>query len=170
MKIIEAMKKVKANREKVADLQEKIKNNCAHLSHETSPYGDKVADKVQEWAQSCFDLNRESVELLTRISKTNSETFVDIEINGKMVNKSISEWIWRRREFAALDQRTWSRMTDRGLQEGSMKTSTGDPMEVKIVRNYDAQVRDDKLEEYAAELSAIDPALEIVNAITDLVE
>ena len=39
MKIIEAMKKVKMNEVKIADLQTRIGNHCANLSHETPVYG-----------------------------------------------------------------------------------------------------------------------------------
>ena len=39
MKIIEAMKKVKQNDQKISDLQKKISETCANLSHETPVYG-----------------------------------------------------------------------------------------------------------------------------------
>ena len=167
MKLIEAMKKVKGNREKIADLQTKIANNSAHLSHETSAYDNPKA-KVNEWAQACDDLSKECVDLLTRISKTNLETQVTVEIEGKKVTKSIAEWIWRRREFADIDLKTWRSMGDRGLKEGQMQSSTGQPVDVKIVRNYDIDLRDKKMNEYSSEPREIDSALEIANAITDL--
>lgn len=169
MKLIEAMKKVKGNRQKIADLQDKIANNSAHLSHETSPY-ENPKQKVKEWAQACDDLSKECVDLLTRISKTNLETQVTIELGGKNVTKSIAEWIWRRREFALLDLKTWRMMGDRGLKEGHMQSSTGQPIEVKIVRNYDIELRDKRMDEYSSEPREIDSALEIANAITDLVD
>lgn len=169
MKIIEAMKRVKANREKISDLQEKIRNTSAHLSHETSPYPNPKL-KVSEWAQSCGDLSRECVRLLACISRTNSETKVTIELGGKSVTKPISEWIWRRREFAKIDLATYRAMTDRGLKEGQMNTSTGTPIDVKIVRNFDAEHRDRMAEIYRSEPAEIDAALEVVNATTDLIE
>ncbi len=52
MKIIEAMKRVKANKEKIADLQAKIGNASAHMSHETPLYQEPSA-KIREWAQAC---------------------------------------------------------------------------------------------------------------------
>ena len=39
MKIIEAMKRVKANHEKINDLQKKLALNCANLNIETPTYG-----------------------------------------------------------------------------------------------------------------------------------
>lgn len=169
MKLIEAMKKVKGNREKIADLQSKIAQNSAHLSHETSAY-DNPKEKIKEWAQTCDDLSKESVSLLTRISKTNIATQVTIDISGKKVTKSIAEWIWRRREFADIDLKTWRAMNDRGLKEGQMQSSTGNPIDVKIVRNYDIGLRDKKMDEYSSEPREIDSTLEITNAITDLLD
>ena len=167
MKIIEAMKKVKANRKKISDLQGKIGENCAHLSHETSPYPDPKS-KVAEWVQSCIDLSQECVVLLTAITRTNMDTVVSIDIGGKSVHKTIAEWIWRRREFAGIDHRTYKMLGDRGLQEGTMNSSTGEHTKVTIVRNYNAEGRDMMLAMYSEEASLIDSTLEVVNAVTDL--
>lgn len=168
MKIIEAMKKVKANREKIDDLQVKIRDNSAHLSHETSPY-DNPRKKVQEWAQSCRDLSQESASLLTAISATNHATKVAINVGGDSIEKTIAEWIWRRREFADIDMRTYASMGDRGLKEGQMDSSTGQPIQVTIVRNYDVYLRDQMVAHFREEPHAIDSALEVVNATTDLI-
>lgn len=168
MKIIEAMKKVKANRVKISDLQDRISVNSAHLSHETSPY-ENPAEKVQQWAQSCRDISSECVALLTAISRTNLVTDVTVEIGGKAINKTIAEWVWRRREFAGIDRKTFSIMGDRGLKEGQLQASTGTVIEVKIVRNYDVELRDKMVSEFTEEPSAIDGALEIANAVTDLI-
>lgn len=169
MKIIEAMKRVKSNREKIADLQAKISQTSAHLSHETPVY-ENPTHKIIEWSQSCEDLARENVRLLVAIQRTNLQTSVDITLGGKVVTKTISEWVWRRREMAAVDLATWSKMTDRGLREGSVGTSTGVNLEVKLVRNYDPELRDKRITMYKAEPHEIDAALEVVNAITDLIE
>lgn len=169
MKIIEAMKKVKQNKEKIADLQGKISQVCANLSHETPLYGAETGTKVREWLQSCQDLSQENVKLLCSISKTNLATSVTIELGGKSVTKSIAEWVWRRREYANIDLLTFSKLTDRGLKEGQGNTSTGVPFEVKIVRHYDPSQRDAAMAMYKAEPHQIDAALEVVNATTDLV-
>ena len=170
MKIIEAMKRVKMNKEKIADLQVRIGNVCAHLSHETPMYGTETQTKISEWAQSCDDLANENVKLLCAIGRTNLATNATVVLGEKSVTKSLAEWIWRRREYAALDLKTWQMMTDRGLREGSVQSSTGIPIDVKIVRNYDPVRRDKKIGEYKGEPHEIDAALEVVNAITDLIE
>lgn len=170
MKIIEAMKKVKANKEKIADLHKKISQICANLSYETPVYGDKTKEKVQEFAQSCNDLVQDNIKLLTAISRTNLATPVTIMLGDKPVTKNMAEWIWRRREYAKVDETTWALMGDRGLKEGSTPTSTGEPMKITIIRHYDPVMRDQKVAMYKSEASEIDGALEVANAITDLIE
>jgi hypothetical protein len=170
VKIIEALKKIKQNKEKVEDLQEKIGSVCANLSFETPLYGSETGTKIKEWLQSCQDLSQENVRLLVAISRTNLVTPVTIELGGKRVTKTIAEWIWRRREYARLDLSTFAKLTDRGLKEGASNTSTGVPMEIKIVRHYDPQTRDAAMAIYQAEPHEIDSTLEVINATTDLIE
>lgn len=170
MKIIEAMKRVKLNDEKIADLQNKIAGVSANLTLETPLYGDQTATHIKEWLQSCEDIGRENIRLLVAIQRTNIGTSVTIEIGGKTVTKTIAEWVWRRRRYAELDRLTWSKLTDRGLKEGTGQSSTGVPVEIKIQRHYDPLARDAKLAEYRAEPHQIDASLEIVNATTDLIE
>lgn len=170
MKIIEAMKKVKQNKEKITDLQGKVANHCANMSFETPMYGTETANKIKEWLQSCQDLTQDNIKLLCAIQKTNLQTSVSIELGGKQVTKTISEWVWRRREYAKLDLQTFQKLTDRGLKEGAANTSTGVPLELKILRHYDPKQRDEAMAMYQAEPHMIDAALEVVNAVTDLAE
>lgn len=170
MKIIEAMKRVKMNKEKVADLQAKIHGVAVYLSIETPVYGAETGAKISEWLQSCEDLSQENIRLLTAIQRTNLATSVTIEIGGKNVTKNIAEWVWRRREYAALDLATWQKLTDKGLKEGVTQTATGGTIDIKIVRFYDPVRRDERVATYRSEPHLIDAALEIVNATTDLVE
>ena len=170
MKIIEAMKRVKANKEKVADLNQKLAAICANLSHESPLYGTETGNKVKEWLQSCVDISQENVRLLCAIQRTNLATRVSVELGGQSVSKTIAEWVWRRREYAAADQKTYTVLTDRGLKEGMVQTSTGQPMELKIVRHYDPVARDTAMAIYRSEPHLVDAALEIVNATTDLIE
>jgi len=170
MKIIEAMKRVKANKEKVSDLQTRIGQVSANLTIETPLYGDQTATKIREWLQSCEDISQENVRLLCAVQRTNLATTVKIELGGKVVEKSIAEWVWRRREYAAIDLATWQRLTDRNLKEGQGNSSTGVPVDIRIQRHYDPSARDGRLELYRSEPHQIDAALEIVNATTELIE
>lgn len=170
MKLIEAMKRVKNNKEKIGDLQLKIGTFCVNMSFETPTYGAETAAKVAEWQQSCTDLTQENIRLLTSIQRTNLATPVTITLGEKSVTKSIAEWVWRRREYAAIDHKTWMFLTDRNLKEGTAQNSQGTSMEVKIVRHFDPVKRDAMVAMFKSEPHEIDAALEVVNAVTDLVE
>ena len=170
MKIIEAMKRVKMNKEKIGELGQRILRNSAHLSIETPLYGEEQSAKIKEWTQSALDTARDNVELLVRIGKTNQQTMVTIELAGVQVTKSIAAWVWRRREYSALDLTIWQSQNDRGLKEQNVQTSPGVVSEVKLVRYYDPATRDKNLDALRQESHMIDSALEIINAVTDLVE
>lgn len=169
MKIIEAMKRVKANKEKITDLQTKIAGVSANLSFETPIY-ENTKDKIKEWAQACHDLSKENVRLLVAIQRTNLQTIVTITLGENSITRPIAEWIWRRREYAALDLSTWAKMTDRNLKEGTGQSSVGTEIKVTLVRHYDPELRDKKVAEFKSEPHEIDAALEVINAVTDLVE
>jgi hypothetical protein len=172
MKIIEAMKRVKANKEKIGDLQVKIAQFCANLNFETLTYGTpaETSAKITEWLQSCTDLTQENIRLLTAIQRSNLTTAVTIQLNSHAVTKSIAEWVWRRREYAGVDLKTWSQLSDRNLKEGTGTNSSGTPVEVKILRHFDPERRDDMVAVFKSEPHEIDAALEVVNAVTDIVE
>lgn len=169
MKIIEALKKIKANRAKVEDLRKLISTHSAMKSTDTSPYANPV-QQVKSWVDAIEQIALDNEKLLYRIHKTNLMTQVTIELDGNAVTKSIDEWINRRREGAAIAALAWNSQTDRGLKEEAIKQSDGTLHVVTIVRNYDAATRDKKLAAFAEEPSIIDGRLEIVNATTDLME
>lgn len=164
------MKRVKANKEKIADLQKMIGTYCAALNFETPTYGDETAAKIKEWLQSCTDLSQNNANLLVSIASTNLVTMVPITLGDKAVTKSIAEWVWRRREYAETDLRTWGMLTDRGLKEAKGKNSQGEDVDVKIVRYFDPNQRDKMVAMFRAEPHEIDAALEVINAVTDLIE
>lgn len=171
MKIIEAMGAIKLGNDKIADLQRKINQTAAHLSHEKPIYDDPAA-QILEWQQSIHDTGKENVRLLLAIQRTNLATNVSIKMtSGVMVTKSIAEWVWRRREYATKDLSAYSELGDRGLKDQMINTSIpGEKMEIKVVRNFDPKVRDKKILEFKSEPQLIDAALQVVNATTDLLE
>lgn len=169
MKIIEAMKEIKRLEEKSEDLKKKIGIYCADLNIETALYPDQ-AGQIKEWLQSVHDSLKEAERLRLAIQKTNLETKVTIEIGGMKIYKPIAAWIIRRRLYANQEQQLWSQLTDRGLREGQAKNSTGEFVDVRIRRYYDPKLRDQKVAEYRDEPNLIDRTLEVVNAVTDLVE
>lgn len=161
------MKEIKRLEEKVGDLNTKIGTHCADLDVETAVYPDQRG-KVAEWLQSAHDSIKEAMRLRIAIQKTNLEVVVPIELGGKRVEHSIAEWIIRRRSYANSEMTTWSKLSDKGLQSGTFKSTSGTDFPVKIRRYYDAQERDAKIEMYRSEPGIIDRTLEVVNATTDI--
>lgn len=169
MKIIEALKQIKDLKRKAEDLRDKVQKNCALANFETPLYPDQKR-QVQEWIQAHHDVLKEALRLRTAVQRTNLEVEVAIEVGGKSVTKSIAEWIHRRRDLAAEELRMWQGLTDRGIREGIGKGPAGDALEIKVVRFYDPTVRDNMIAQFSDEPSIIDAKLEIVNAITDIIE
>lgn len=170
MKIIEALKQIKDLKIKADDLKTKVSQNCALTSIETPLYPDQKS-QVSEWIQAHSDILKEISRLALAIQRTNIATQVTIELGGKQVTKSIAEWIFRRRDLAKAELDIWSALTDRNIRESSeAQTSAGNRLEIKIVRFYDPKQRDEKKSLFSSEPSIIDGKLEIVNAVTDLIE
>lgn len=169
MKIIEAMKRLKHLNEKAADLRVKVAQYCADLDYETPTYPDQKA-QIEEWLQSHFDTLQEIARLRVAIQRTNLATEVAMDLENHTVKKTIAEWIHRRRDLAQLDGEMWGKLTDRGLREGVSQTSSGGVKEVHIRRYFDPKLRDGRLALYKREPTIIDGYLEVVNAVTDLIE
>lgn len=170
MKIIEAMKQIKALSSKAEDLRDKIGKNCALLSFETPTYGNDQKAKIDEWLQSHSDVLKKILELRFAIQRTNIATNVTIELNGKQVTKTIAEWVHRRRDLAKLELEAWGKLGDRGLKEQNLQTTKDGPVtEVRIRRFFDPEQRDQKRNEFLMEPHLIDSTLEITNATTELV-
>jgi hypothetical protein len=172
MKIIEGLKKLKELRKKQDDLIRKISHNSALMSYQTPPYGDQQREKVAGFVQAVHDIGHEILALNVSIQQTNLVTLVAIEVKpGTVVERSVAEWILRRRTLAALDAGAVKALNTGQLREGHLPTRSADqkPEEAKIVRFYDQETRDQALEMFESEPGRIDARLEVVNAVTDLV-
>lgn len=169
MKIIEALKKIKDLQRKADDIRKKISSCCAIMSFESPKYKDQDV-KICGWLQSHHDIVLEIEGLRYKIAKTNIETLVTIELGGKHIEKSIHRWLSRRRDLVDLDLGSWRSLTDRGLLDKQITGTSGDILNLKVVRFYNPETRDKNLDELQTEKSLIDGRLEIVNAITDIVE
>ncbi len=170
MKLIEALKKIKALKKKHLDLQQKISVNCAHLSFETPTYGPEQREIVRGWLQGCEDVSQEICKLTISIQRTNLVTTAAVQLGDNSVTKTVAEWILRRRELAKFDLMAWQKLTDRGLKEGHGKNSMDQPILVTVTRYFDPKERDAKVLLYTEEPGNIDAALETINAVTDLIE
>lgn len=166
------MKRIKENKEKITDLQKKIGQYHVNMSYETPVYGAETPEKISGWLQSCHDITLDNVKLLTQIQKTNLATSVTITLGERAISKTIAEWVWRRREYAKIDFTTWSQLNDRGLKDMLTPATVqgAEPTKISVVRHYNPTQRDVHLEMYRSEAHKIDAALEVVNAVTELVE
>lgn len=170
MKIIEGLKKVKHLEKKINDLTEKIGKYCADTELDEPIYADQKG-QISQWLQSVHDSTLEIERLKYRINKTNISTLVKIEINGKHIEKSIYEWILRRTKLARFDEGAWKTLSDRGLQAlAYRKSQDGTTKQYNVRLYYDPKEKDSKISEFMEEPSLIDGRLEIVNAITDLLD
>ena len=169
MKIIEALKQVKDLERKTNDIKERLQKYCADMDYETPVYQDQRG-QVSAWLQSYKDICREIGRLKFRLSKTNVNTNVTINIDGTDVTKSIVEWIERRKKLCALEKQGYAALSNRNLKDIRVQQSAGQIVEAKVRYYYDPLLRDKMLDILNAEPSLIDSKLEIINATTDLME
>ena len=174
MKLIEALKKIKDLQRKAEDIRGKIGENCADRDTDTPAYGTPEAQtkQVGEWLQSHSDILKEILKLRISIQQTNLLTEVSVEVtDGNYVGKSIAAWIHRRKDLAKMEAAAWSTLTGKGLQPQPYRTSaTSEEVKIANIRKYyNQKERDEKVEAFTSEPSRIDAALEIANAVTELV-
>ena len=170
MKLIQALKKIKDLQRKIDDLKAKIKQHSAGYDIEEATYGTKEQQSAQikDWLQSIHDSIKEILRLRVAIQSTNLNTMV--KING--AEKTIAEWIHRRRDLADLECTSWASLTDKNLQKQQIfrLKDSEETVLSKLHLFFDPKIRDDKIEEYKSEPTTIDAKLEVVNAETDLIE
>lgn len=183
MKLIEALKKQKDLVRKKDDIVMKIAEFSSDMEDENPIYGNEneyTAQKVQthkqhiaSLVQAVTDINKEILSLRIGIQKTNLNTGVAMEINGKTITHTIAEWIHRKRDLISFDTQAYIALAIKEkklspkqiiIEKDGVKT----PQLVNIRRYYDVKARDTVLENLTTESSIIDSKLEIVNATTEL--
>lgn len=169
MKIIEALKELKLNLKKIDDITKRIALNSARKSFETSPYPDP-AKQVIDWLSSIKGLSQRNAELTLAIARTNAATMVTIELQGVAVTKSITEWIYRRKVGSVVELKAWAALTNRNLKDEQIRQTDGTILDSKVALHYDQAQRDTIVDALTAEPTLIDTRLEIVNAVTELME
>lgn len=174
MKIIEAMKQIKDLQQKAEDLRDKAAKFSADVDIEAPTYGTEQDQRAQirTWVQAHGDILKEILRLRVSIQRTNILTPVEIELEGKRVTKSIAEWIHRRRDLANLDREIFAKVLAKAnsMQNGRMQTSTGELKDIHVRRYFDQAEYDQRMEALRSEPLKIDGTLEVVNAVTDLIE
>lgn len=169
MKIIEALKQTKFLLKKAEDLRSKMSANCADMDFDTPLFPDMKA-KISEWLQAHTDIVREIARLKYRIQKTNVLTKLSIDLSGTQVEKSLYEWVQRRKELANIELQAYNALTDRGLTDRQYQQTNAQVATMKMRRYYDPVEKMRKIDALKFEPVAIDAALEIANCTTDLLE
>ena len=173
MKIIEAMKQIKDLQEKAQDLRDKVAKYCGDIDIETPTYGTEQdqREQVATWVQAHRDVLQEILKLRLAIQRTNLATQVSIELNGKTVTKPIAGWIHRRKDLAGLERDLYVRATTKAsqLQNGQLRTTSGELRDVHPRRYFDQAEFDAATEALRSEPMKINATLEVVNAVTDVI-
>jgi hypothetical protein len=171
--LIEALKKRKFLVKKAEDYIKLVRDNCAIPSTEKPKFGteDEQRIQIQAWIQGHSDILKEISKLNIAIQKTNLDTNLTIQLQGKAVTKCLSEWILRARELSSLEMRMWDCITDRSIKETLIPgpTRESQPIEVKIIRFYDPKLREVQRMALLEEPSIVTGSLEIANATTTLI-
>ena len=173
MVLIEAMKQSKDLLRKADDIKKKIAEHCVDYNHQTPFYGsvEQQTAQISEWLQAHSDILKEYLRLKKCITRTNLETEVPIQINGKTVVKTITEWIIRRDQLAEVEENCFNVLCNNLNQQKFIKVMKDGVETIAEIRYYfSPQERDKKIEEYRDEPCLIDQALEIKNATTELIE
>jgi len=169
MKLIEALKEKKDIQRKLEDLRKKITQYSVDYDYETSIYTNQK-DVVSGWIQAHTDLVRRIEYLALAIQETNAKTLVPIKLGENTVLKSIAAWILRRKSLAAMEATAWTALTDRGMKDGQIKTTSGEMKDAKVRRYFEQATKDLNLAILQEEPHLIDSRLEVINAVTDLIE
>lgn len=169
MKIIEALKKIKDLTRKSNDIRAKIQLHCADMEYETPIYPNQK-EMISSWLQSHRDIIREIGRLKFCLAKTNVNVMVTISLGDMEITHSILEWINRRKDLAKLERSAWEVLSNRGLKDIKAQQSAGQIVDIKLRYYYDIKEKDKWMELLSSEQSLIDAKLEIVNAITELME
>jgi hypothetical protein len=170
MKIVQALKKIKALKIKISDLTAQIRDSSVILKTTTPKYSDQLKT-VREMIDSVRDSCLEISKLKAAIAKTNLETMLEIPVGGKNVKKSIFEWICRRQELCALEETSWQVLGENGTKPGLIldPQKPGERIVVDITRFYVPEEKDKMCANLKSEPATIDGFLEVCNAETDLI-
>jgi hypothetical protein len=183
MKLVQVIKGIKTDLQKIDDLQKLIMKYSADTTKEDPFYGTKEEQesKLAGWQQTVDNLADNIAKLSCRLQYTNSVTDVCMSIEGKKITKRISEWIkWGQAKGDNLSLSQVVLMSWNHLKENT-QSRTGDVIEVvtekdgtkreiKFRRFYDPNKRDEQIKFYTYMGRAIDAVMEVVNAEVDLLD
>lgn len=179
MKLIEAMNEDKLIEKKLDTMIPFVRQYAARPSVRDDAFQGQERQKVSEKVQACMDLIARREWLRRAITYTNLVSAV--KVNGKVYSlhaliqhKNKKSLGFEGSGICALKRKVLSSLDDRPAYQEVDKIRAGQPKDssitVKVVHNYDIELRDKALMEIAELEMAIDSALQIANTKLDLVE
>jgi hypothetical protein len=167
-KIIEVMKNLKVIEKRMVANREKISKYAAIVSTER-PVFDTESEQKKEVAsliQANMDLIVEYTKGKLLVDKTNAATIV--EINGK--SYSISELLLLKRKLAQEMIMTFGSLNDNQATMRLRNAQTVDGKVPQVIRMYDERAKNEGTSFWQELYHTIDSRLEVINAMTDVVE
>lgn len=172
MKIIEGLKELKLIESKMKKNNEKIEKYSSILDNER-PQFESESHQIQEvknLVQSNKDLQERYLELKAAIERTNLST--KVKIDGQAKEHTIYELIIIKRKLGDLIKQTYTSMNTKQAASrlSSSRSSLGGSIAPKVVPLYDERTKNEALDAHENFMSVIDGRLEVVNAVTDIIE
>ena len=173
MKIIEALKelplidkKLEKNRQSLAEYASSVDGGTTGNTLKFPTKEEQTAE-VAALIQSSQDLVSRKAKLRRALAITNAKVKVSI---GGLPEKSIIEWIEYRQKGAEALRACYSSLSDNAAASKLNTFKFDGTQGVRIQRHYDEAVRNKLLEGVFDLPTKIDSTLELINAITDLIE
>jgi hypothetical protein len=169
MKIVEGMKKLKLIEKKIDDNVRKIEQYASLVSTERTFFENEKEQKkeVESLLQSNEDLVTEYLRIKRQIEATNLA--ITAEFDGKFYTLSDLLVIQRRLgdKLVETQQALNSKYADQRIRQAPSEI---DGKKAQVVRLYDENKKNEKLQNLMEFTSNISARLEVINATTDLVE
>lgn len=172
MKIIEAMKEAKLIEKKIRKNNELITEYSSALDNEKLPFltEEEQIKEVKKLVQSNIDLEERYISLKVAIDRTNLATKVSIE--GAKREYTIFELLVIKRKFGKTMIEKYTSMN--GSKAEAKRMSYGrlssEGKAPSVIKFYDEREKNNNINDIENFLAKIDSRLEVVNAVTDIIE
>jgi hypothetical protein len=169
MKIIEALTQIDINKKRMQRNIEQIQKYASGVDTER-PYFDteeKQREELKKLEQSTLDLWKENVRLGIAITITNAVTTATLA--GK--DYTLFELLRLKRQDGETLKQIYTAMSDNTGQQKmrpAQQLSSGEP--VHLVRYYNEQYKNERLQAVYNLIEQADPRLQVINATTELLE
>ena len=168
MKIIEALKELRLIEKKITRNQEYIERYSSLVSTEAPIFNtlDVQRAKVASLIQENLDLARRKLDLKTRIAFTNLRTYVSM--SGE--RWSLQNLLDLQRGTLQSIRDTYDSLSDRSAQGRLRGAMTIEGKAPQVVRLYDENAKLTQLDHWDTLKEEISSRLEVINAVTDLLD